>query len=90
MTGDAFDANTLFTWCLEMVEDKSKADKTKRTAIQIPNPILLGFILRVRISSVHEGPARKRLVHCSFGAAHFHFGMELDATIERLRRRAIE
>jgi hypothetical protein len=89
-TGYTLDANTLFTWCLEIVEDKSKADKTKRTVIQIPNQIPVGFALRVRVSSVHEGPSRKRLVHCSFRAAHFYFGMELNATLRKLAKRAVE
>jgi hypothetical protein len=90
VTGDEFDANTLFTWCLEIVEGKFKADKTKRTVIQIPNRIPTGFILRVRINSVHDGPARKQLIHCYFGVAHFHLAMEPDATVERLTRRIVE
>jgi hypothetical protein len=44
---DRLDSNTLFLWTLEIVEDKSERDKTKKKVIQIPYRIPPGFNLRV-------------------------------------------
>jgi hypothetical protein len=84
------DAGTVFNWCLEIIEDQSKKDKTKRLVVQIPHVIPTGFVLKVTGSSLHEGPSSKRLVECAFGAAHFYLAMEPDATLERLSRRVAE
>jgi hypothetical protein len=69
---------------LLQIEDKSKADKTKRTVQAIPDVIPVGFNLRVKCSSLREN-STKKMARCRFGSALMPFAMPENALLGRLK-----
>jgi hypothetical protein len=83
-TGIQLDVGSVFYWNLEEVQDPSKADKSKKMLVEIPDRIPLGFNLRVKCNTLHEN-STKRMARCKFGSVPMCFAMPIDATVGRLR-----
>jgi hypothetical protein len=79
-----FDRNTVFSWCLEEREDSSKKDKTKSESVQIQQVLPIGFNLRVKASTLHNGDSGKHLVELMFESVRLHFAMPVRSTLENL------
>jgi hypothetical protein len=87
--GRDLDVATVFYWCLEEVEDKSPSSKSKKALVQIPYNLPMGFVLRVKASSLRENSS-KRIASCKFGSVPMCFAMPRDATIGRLKERVAD
>jgi hypothetical protein len=85
-TGMELDVDSAFYWHLPRLEDKSEKDKSKWKVDEIPDKIPLGFLLKVKCSSLHDG-STKQLAHCRFGTVTMHFSLAPDACLERLKNR---
>jgi hypothetical protein len=87
--GRDLDVNTVLYWCLEEVEEKTTKDKTKRTLVQIPHRIPMGFVLRVKASTLRDN-STKRMARCKYGSVPMCFAMSGDAAVDRLTDRVID
>jgi hypothetical protein len=66
---DHLDSNTIFFWTLDVISDPSKADKTKKTVVQIPAKIPPGFNLRVMANTLHENSTGRKQVASNYRTA---------------------
>jgi hypothetical protein len=84
--GGDWDASTVFYWCPEEVENKS--DKTKRDLILTPQVIPIGFVLRVKANTLHDGSS-KQMAKCIYGAVPMCFMVDQNSLVGDLKTRAI-
>jgi hypothetical protein len=85
--GSDWDVSTVFYWSLEEIENKD--DKTKRTLIEIPMTIPVGFFLRVKANTLRDGPLSKRMAKCKWEATPICFMIEQDALVSDLKSKMI-
>jgi hypothetical protein len=88
-TGMELDVDSAFYWYLPRVEDRNEKDKSRWKVEEIPDKIPLGFTLKVKCSSLHDG-STKQLAHCRLGDVLMHFSLAPDAKLERLKGRLSE